>query len=126
MQWDEAKKQLAHWKSTEALLRKRCISAYFPDPVEGTNKVPLSKGWILKMGHEITRKIDEPLLEENREILTSGYGISLDELIRWKPELNLRAYRNLEGDALNAFDQVLIIKPGSDSLEIVLPASTRK
>ena len=94
----------------------------FPNPVEGTNKYPLSDGWVLKMTYRIERKIDEAALALNLARLTEN-NISADKLVVKKPELSKRAYNGLTVEEKLIFDECLIIKPGSASLEIVLPAS---
>jgi hypothetical protein len=126
MQWDEAKKQLAHWKSTEALLRKRCIEGLFKTPKEGTNKIDLEAGYKLKLTYAINRTVDEATLDTVRkQCLQEPSWVSLEDLIRWKPELSLSTYRTLKEDQLQVFDQCLIIKPGSHSLEIVAPTVSK-
>ena len=53
-------------------------------------------------------------------------GISPEQLVKWKPELVLKAYRNLTNEQKEVFNECLVIKDGSPSLEIVLPASAAK
>jgi hypothetical protein len=128
MQWYKMQEDLAKLKSAEALLRARIFKKYFPTPVEGTNDFSLDDGYVLKAKYSIDRKVDEATLTTLTPDLRK-LNIPLDALIKYKPELSVKAYRTLEGDSsdegkkrLNLFDQCLIIKPaGTQQLEIVLP-----
>jgi len=124
VEWDATKKQLSQLKMKEALLRKAIFESFFPAPVEGTNKFPLNGGWLLKADYPIERKVDPTSLDLNKERLRE-IGIPVDDLIRYKPELSKRPYNKLTDEQRTEFDEVLIIKPGSPQLEIVLPASAQ-
>jgi hypothetical protein len=47
--------------------------------------------------------------------------LHIDKLVKWKPEVAITEYRKLTEEERNRFDQCLVIKPGSPSLEIVIP-----
>ena len=118
--WFELQKQLDVVKKQEMDLRKRIFAHFFQHPKEGTNTVPLSAGWVLKGQYKIDRKLDEatfitlaPMLREK--------GLDVDSLVKYKPELVLPIFRTLTLEQAATFEQVLIIKPGAPSLEIVLP-----
>jgi hypothetical protein len=118
--WYDLQSKLAIIKDQEMELRKKIFSAYFPSPTEGVNTAPLSEGWVIKGTHKITRSIDEAMLLAKQDELLKE-GIAINDLIRRKPELNLKAYKALPDRASLLFSQVLDIKPGSPSLEIVKP-----
>ena len=116
-EWHNSMVRLKALKLEEAELRKKVIS-YFPAPVEGTNKLDLGDGHSIKLTHKLTRNIDEAALIERTEEMESQ-GIPLDMLIRRKPELAKSVYNKLPKAALQLFDQLLIVRPASGSIEIV-------
>lgn len=120
-EWSRLQQELAKIKASEMLLRTKIFKALFPNPVEGTNTVPLgTEGWVMKAQHKIDRVPDVALLTAKAADLRAQ-GIPVDSLIRSKPELAKAEYNKLTEDQRHEFDQVLTIKPGSPSLEIVLP-----
>lgn len=119
--WNQMQTQLAALKSAEMLLRIKIFKGLFPNPVEGTNSVPLgTEGWVIRAKYPITRKPDVALLTAKAAELRKA-GIVLEDVIRTIPELAVGEYRELTDDQRHLLDQVLEIKPGSPSLEIVLP-----
>ena len=127
-EWYKLHEQLSALKAKEALLRGKIFKGMFPNPVEGTNNVPLSEGWVLKGKHVINRSVDQAALTSLATVdaathmsVLSSHGISADSLVRWKPELVTSEYRKLSEDQRQIFDQCLTIKEGSPALEIVLP-----
>lgn len=126
MVWDEMKKQLAILKKTEALLRAKIFKSFFPNPVEGMNKVPLENDWVLKGEYTITRKLDIGVIPAIKDPLIALGVAKPDALIKYEPSLVLSKYRELTKEQMHVFDQALIITPGSPTLEIVLPASAKK
>lgn len=128
--WYNAQAELARWKSREALLRARMFKHYFPTPKEGTNDLALGPllqaagieddGRVLKGGHVINRSVDEAALLVLMPALNEK-KIPVEKLIKRKPELAVGEYRKLTDEERNLFDQALVIKPGTPSLEVVLP-----
>lgn len=123
--WYALSKELAELKAKEMNLRKKLFDAYFQEPVEGTNKFPLANGFALNGKYVISRTVDQALLQASMDNLRSKQ-IIVDEVIRWKPELVISAYRKLTKEQLHAIDQCLDIKAGSPSLEIVFPKESKK
>jgi hypothetical protein len=120
-QWDQMQKQLSALKSAEMLLRTKIFKGLFPSPVEGTNTIPLgTEGWVVKSQYKIGRTPDVALLTAKAPELRAA-GIVLEDVIRTKPELVTGTYRKLTNEQRNLLDQVMEVKPGSPSLEIVLP-----
>jgi len=126
--WNDLQAKLSALKEEEMTLRKRIYAQYFTMPAEGTNKVPLAGGWILKAVRVIDRKVDigalQALSVEDGPLHKAGVNPNL--LIKWKPELEIKVYRTLTEQQREAFDQALIIKDGSPQLEIALPAAAAK
>ncbi len=126
-EWYRVQEQLSKLKSAEALMRSRIFKFFFKNPKEGTNKVPLNDGTgaEIKATHVINRSVDIGSLDALKATMgTEGSNLpklNLDELIKWKPEVSISAYRQLTDEERNAFDQCLIIKPGSPQLEVSIP-----
>lgn len=122
--WYVMQEQLRKLKDQETALRKRIFKTYFPTPVEGTNKFDLPYQYVLKGTYPIDRKVDAPVLKANAEVFTEKL-IRVDLLVEWEPKLSVSQYRKLTEEQTAVFDRCLIVKPGSPSLEIVLPAKAK-
>ena len=150
-QWFEADDALGALKSKEALLRAAVYREFFIKkdengvdilPAEGTNKFDLANKYQLKAQRIINRSIDAAALkqlshtkaeleykvaqgilmtDEEVALHKTLLGVSLDELIKYKPELAVKEYRTLTAEELRVFDDVLVIRDGSPQLEIVKP-----
>lgn len=131
-EWYRLKEELTRVKASEMLLRTKIYHALFKDPVEGTNSIPLNDGWVMKAKRVINRSIDQAALlvnsqedpETHMSVLTA-HGINPANLVVWKPELALKAYRELTAEQQAIFNECLVIKDGSPDLSIVLPASAK-
>lgn len=124
-EWFLLRDKLKEIREKENALRMKIFHSAFPDPVEGTNKLELSDGYVLKVVYPITRKIDVAVLDSIKEQLAENH-IKIDKLVKWEPELSVKAYRTLDKEELALFDQCLIIKEGSPQMEIVLPVHAKK
>jgi hypothetical protein len=118
--WDELNKQIGKLKAAEMLLRMKIFHTLFPTPVEGTNSLPLTEGWVIKAKYPISRKVLADVALTAAAHLREA-GIRFDELVIYKPELAVGEYRKLTAEQCVLFDQILEVKPGSPQLEIVLP-----
>lgn len=128
----QLQKQLAEIKSTEALMRRRLFTHFFPTADEGTNTRldVLPNGWQLKGERSIDRKVDEGTLnvfrqpgQDGKPSILDAAGVNVDRLIRWKPELSVKEYRELTEDQVKIVDQILIIKDGMPGLKMVPPSA---
>lgn len=128
VEWEKMTRELAILKEKEMTLRKRVYRTFFKDPKEGTNTHQLGEGWLLKAQRKIDRKVDigtlQALSAENA--LFWQHGINANELIDWKPELKIKAFKSLPEDKRKIFEQCLIIKDGSPQVDITLPARIAK
>ena len=125
VEWEALAQQLKRVKAAEMLLRMKIFHGFFPNPVEGTNDVPLQNGYVLKGKYSITREVDNAAFQVLAETLR-GAGIFTDKMVQYKPSLVKLEYNKLTAEQQHLFDQCLIIKPGSPALEIVLPAKVKK
>lgn len=123
-EWYKMTQDLRNLKAKESLLRKKIFGSAFPDPKEGTNNYDLPDGYVLKGQHVLNRDIDIGALDALKPKLREE-GMNPDNLVKYKPELKKAEYNKLTEEQKKLFDQCLIIKPGSPSLEIVLPAKNR-
>lgn len=125
--WFELADQLRQLKAAESMLRSRIVKHFYPNLKEGVNTYDLNDGtgYVMKASHETNRKVLEPELKAMQEAMaTEGSNLlplNFTELLRWKPEVNMKAYRALNPEAQKQFEQILEIKPGSTSIEIVKP-----
>jgi hypothetical protein len=122
--WFTLRQQLQKLKQTEVLARKDMVAFYFHNPVEGTNRVDLGGGFELKLTYGYDRKVDEAALQNVTAEQVKKLKLPMDELIRWKPELSVTAYRALNAEQQKFVDGLLDIKEGSPQLEIVPTANT--
>lgn len=122
--WYQMSQELRTLKAKESLLRKKIFGSAFPDPKEGTNNYDLADGYVLKGQHVLNRDVDIGALDALKPKLREE-GVNPDNLVKYKPELKKAEYNKLTQEQKQLFDQCLIIKPGSPSLEIVLPAKNR-
>lgn len=122
--WFETKRQLGLLKAKEGMLRSRIAKAYFPNPVEGTNKHTLPDGYILKLTHVINRDVDEAVLAAKKDEFLAR-NIPVAHIVVYKPSLSKSVYNTLTDEDKVFFDNALISKPGSPTLEIVPPAKPR-
>lgn len=130
-EWYRLKQELGKIKSAEALLRSKIFGFYFTDPKEGTNKHELNDGTgaVLKGTHVINRSVDQGSLDAYRDQMGQEGSnlpkLNLGALIKWKPEVVIGEYRKLTAEEQLAFDQCLVIKPGSPQLEITIPKKAK-
>jgi hypothetical protein len=129
--WNDLQEKLAKIKAEEMLLRTALFKGLFVDPREGVNTLPLSTmhmdDWELKGERTINRKIDLPVLQAMA--VPNGplhiAGIRADDLVVWKPELNLKNYRELTAEQKPVFDQCLEIKDGSPQLKLQMTTAAK-
>ena len=123
-EWYNLTKEIEVFKATkmarEMELRRAIAQFVFPNPKEGTNKEEMPAGWQLKLTYSIDRKVDEAALDaviiELQKML-----VNTDGLVRRKPELVLKNYRELTDEQRKVFDQALESKPASPKLELIPP-----
>lgn len=124
-EWDDVNKQLKALKQREALLRANVVRCLFPVLKEGTNNHSLGNGYVIKATHSTTRSIDPALLTNLWNNMLEQ-GIEVSSLVKNKPELVKSEYNKLGEQERHFFDQVLTIKPGSTSVEIVFSKAEAK
>lgn len=134
----------------ERALRKRLFDHFFPSPTEGTNNYVLPDGYIVKGKYPIDRKVDPGSLDGLRTLrvmdvsaeflaslhvdtagvdpetlVTKVMHLNLDALLRYTPDLEVKAYRTLTAEQQAIFDRCMTIKPGSIAMEVVPPTAKK-
>lgn len=114
-EWQSLGPKIKQLQARERELRNLLFEGTFPNPKEGTNTYNLPDGRIIKGTYKLSRSVDEAALPAVLEQLPEGLG---DRLVQFKPSLVLSEYRKLPDDQRKIFDQALITKPGSPTLEV--------
>lgn len=99
--------------------------AFFPSKAEGTSVYHLPQGWQLKQVIKYNRKLDADALESIRAPL-EAHHVSLDLLVRRKPELEVRTYKQLTAEARAVVDTILTTTPGAPTVELIAPKEEKK
>ena len=119
--WYENAKALASLKELESKLRTELIIELFnKDKDSGTESVEMPNGFQLKATKKLDYKLDNK--QGQVEAVTAILEPELaKKLVKWKPELSVSAYKEIDPQTQKLFDGCLTIKPGMPSLEIVPP-----
>jgi len=125
VEWYQLNEQLTALKNKEMLLRKFVFDSTFTAPTEGTNSSALPDNWVLKGKYVLNRKLDIDALNMIVDDVRAA-GIVPENLIKWTPSLEEKEYKRLTDVQRALFDNCLTIKPGSPSLEIVMPKRASK
>jgi len=104
----------------ERARREAVMAMAFPEGKEGANTLELPNDWKLKGTIKIDRKVDEAALPAVKKQLRE-MGVNADKLIRLKPEVEVREYRELSAEQAKVFEAALVIKRGASELKLVPP-----
>jgi hypothetical protein len=87
-----------------------------PPTLEGTLTDDQEEGYVIKVVGRIDRKVDSDKIQE----LAAEHGLSehLASLCRWKPELNLTAWKAADEAITKALAPAITAKPGRPSFSI--------
>lgn len=127
-EWHRLVKEIEEFKTTkmarEIELRRLIGGMLFPTPKEGVNKASAPGGWEVKFTYKLDYKVDEAVLPSALEQLQK-LQVGTDGLIRRKPELVLKRYRELTEDQQKVLAEALVIKPSTPTLELVPPNDSK-
>ena len=86
-----------------------------PDDAEGTVTVE-DKGFKIKAVTRINRTVNSDMVQE----LAAEHGITehLSSLFRWKPELNMKAWKDADESITKPLTMAITAKPGRPSFTI--------
>jgi hypothetical protein len=102
----------------EMALRKELFTYYNPNPQEGTTKLELGNGWRLEMVYGLKRDFDTEAMDAVFAKLPPG---SKDWLVRYKPELQVKTYKEMPEELRKVLDECIITKPTAPVLRLVPP-----
>jgi hypothetical protein len=106
----------------EAVERRRTIEDEMKsligiaDDLEGV-KNAAQDGYTIKVTGRLDRKVDADLLQDLAT--EAGLTASLTTLFRWRPEINLTAWRNADVLITNSLAGAITTKPGRPSFSII-------
>ena len=116
--WYEIQQQIKHLQAQETLLRERMFRYFFLNPKEGTTTIELHGDYKLKGEFRLNRKLDEAALAARRSEF-ENHGISVDSVVRYKPDLVLSEYRKLPQKQRLLFEEVITTTPGLPGLYLI-------
>lgn len=119
-EWNVVQEQLAAIKEKEMELRKKIKEIVFPTYQQGVNSVDIAQGYVLKMTPSYTMKVDNDVLSSIKSQLIDE-GVPVDEIFRYKAEVNTASYKKLNDASKLKLSQVITISEGACKLEIVKP-----
>ena len=124
MQWISAKSQEEFWIKRRRELEDSMIeNLKLHDAGEGTSNFE-DGGYTIKVTQRMNRKVDADRLQE----LAAEAGLSehLGRLFRWKPELNMSAWKAAAPDVTAPLLEAITTTPGRPSFSITTQTTTTK
>lgn len=115
-EWLHAKEQERLAVNARRQIEDKMIESFgFNDQQEGTKSFT-DLGYKIKATTRINRKVDSDLVQE----IAAENGLSehLPHLFRWKPELNMSAWKNADESITKPLAQAITAKPGRPSFTI--------
>ena len=88
-----------------------------PDNFEGTETAE-PEGFVVKVSGRIDRKVDLNKLQELA--LESGLSDQLPNLFRWKPEVNMAAWKAADKSITQLLAGAITAKPGRSTFKITI------
>lgn len=136
IEWQSEAKSLKVIKARESAMRAEIVRRQFPNPVDGTQRVPLGNGYQLKAVYKPNYKLDkdQEKLDAAEAIMHSAGNegpFIAARLIKRKPEMSVSEYKSLLKSAddgsgtaraiLTALQSILTIEKGSTELILEEP-----
>lgn len=115
-QWLDAKEQERQAIEARRLIEDQLIAQMeIPESLDGT-KTTKAVGYTIKVTGRLTHKVDSEMAQE----LAAEAGISehLSSLFRWKPEINMSAWKSADETITAALAPAITTKPGRPSFSI--------
>jgi hypothetical protein len=115
--WLELKSLETRAKNERAAIEEHMLERARIDPtVEGTKTIP-SDIYENKITCKLTKKIDSDLLQE--VAAENGLSEHLSDLFRWKPELNIKAWKAASEEITGPLSKAITSKPARPGFKIV-------
>jgi hypothetical protein len=119
--WRQAKYTLDEAKKIELTLRQEIVADCFTeDQVEGTERIELGKGWEIKA----VKKMNYRFIGKQEEIVSVLGKLPHEvskRLATWKATLSTREFKLLDNTQNKIVSEVIEIKPGTPTLELIQP-----
>lgn len=115
-EWVLAKEQETNAVNVRRLIEDDLTKALGIDPSdEGVKTIPCD-GYTFKVTNRLTRKIDADKLQE----IAAEHGLTehLASLFRWKPEIDMRAWKSSNEAVTKPLIQAITTTPGRPSYSI--------
>lgn len=134
--WNKVKEELKRLQDEELDLRQEIVKNLFSaDKVEGSETVTLGNGWKLNAKKPLYYKVASgPEMGALEDLCDRNHlGTVCEDIFRWKPELNVTAYKKtvpivvslMSNELAQVFEKalsgVITITPGTPSLELIAP-----
>jgi hypothetical protein len=119
-EWSSAKTLAALQYQIESTLRDRIVKEFFTGKESGSETIEVINGWKL----EATNKLDYKLDNNEGQVLAVDALIDRElsaKLIKWKPELSISTYKQLDAATQGLFNGCLTIKPAKPMLKLIPP-----
>lgn len=116
LRWLHAKYQEDSAKEERRKIEDEILSlAHIPENADGTNTIRLNSCNV-KIVSRINRTVNSEKLQE----LAAENGLTdhLSSLFRWKPEINMEAWKNASYEITNPLSGAITAKPGRPSFSI--------
>jgi hypothetical protein len=134
-EWNKLQANIKSLVAQEAEMRRSLFGSAFPQLNEGTDYFDLGNGYRLKgvqgTSYSLNNSVKEGLKTdaavEQIEKLGPAAEVYAEKLINWKPELSVKAYKDLlltdplQKRIKDIIDTVLTTKPSMPTMEIVAP-----
>lgn len=119
-EWVKLDGKIKHLKKQELELREKLVKEFSSkDKIEGSETIELGNDYKLRVKKTLRYNLDSKHVKEALTKINDPDVV--ERLVSWKPSLSVREYKQLNKDHKKSIDSVLEIKPGTPSLEIVVP-----
>ena len=118
LDWIETKETERKAAETRRMIEDRMLSLIgVPETLEGTETASTEAGFTIKVVGRMNRKVDTDLLQE----LANENGLTehLSSLFRWKPDVNLSAWKSTDSSSTNKLSPAITTTPGRPSFTII-------
>lgn len=117
--WMQAKQAEAMATETRRKIEDQMASLIgLPEIMDTTENIELESGFKIKIVGRLNRKVDSDKIQEIAA--ENGLENHLSTLIRWKPEVNMAAWRAADENIIRAFSDAITTTAGRPSFSIVL------
>lgn len=117
--WLEMKEVERQASETRRIIEDRLLSLIgIAENLEGTENASTENGYQIKVVGRMNRKVDADLLQELA--VENGLSDHLSSLFRWKPDINLSAWKSTDSSITNKLLPAITTTPGRPSFTITL------